>query len=151
VNGSNSEQRLSSACIITGSERHHHLRALAGMRTALYAIRSSGRSRLRPCRHIFFLERPHAQSRGSPRSLQAAVHIDWINAADPHPSHEISAESAGDDATAYLVEVEDREELDEWLELNAETLFESELEGWYTIRLCGRRIDRSRRSRRGVR
>ena len=58
--------------------------------------------------------------------------IDWINAADPHPSHEISAESAGDDATAYLVEVEDREELDEWLELNAETLFESELEGWYT-------------------
>jgi hypothetical protein len=30
------------------------------------------------------------------------------------------------------VQFEDKEELDEWLEFNAETLFESALEGWYT-------------------
>jgi hypothetical protein len=34
--------------------------------------------------------------------------------------------------TVYLVEVEDQEELEDWLERNHGTLFEEELFGWYT-------------------
>jgi hypothetical protein len=34
--------------------------------------------------------------------------------------------------TVYLVEIEDEQELAEWLEANHDALFERELEGWYT-------------------
>src|SRR5689334_17734632 len=34
--------------------------------------------------------------------------------------------------TAYLIEVEDEEEFESWLALNGETLFEAELDGWYS-------------------
>jgi hypothetical protein len=58
--------------------------------------------------------------------------LDWINASDPASSPALSLASANDDNTAYLVEVEDVEELEEWLEVNGEILFESELNEWYT-------------------
>ena len=35
-------------------------------------------------------------------------------------------------AARYLLEVEDEEELDEWLALNGDTLFEEILNDWYT-------------------
>jgi hypothetical protein len=58
--------------------------------------------------------------------------VDWINAADPNPTHEITLADANDDSTAYLVEVEDEEEFEEWFKLNGLILFEEELNGWYT-------------------
>ena len=58
--------------------------------------------------------------------------VDWINAADPDPTHTITLADVHDDSTAYLVEVEDQEEFEEWFSLNGEILFEEELNGWYT-------------------
>jgi hypothetical protein len=57
--------------------------------------------------------------------------VDWINAADPDSTHAITLSDSNQDSTAYLIEVEDEEQLEEWLELNGELLFEQELEGWY--------------------
>lgn len=56
--------------------------------------------------------------------------VDWINTLDP--SHQTTLTEANDDNTAYLVEVEDDEELEEWLEVNGEILFEGELNVWCT-------------------
>lgn len=58
--------------------------------------------------------------------------VDWVNAADPTPTHTITVADVNDDSGAYLLEVEDEKELDEWLALNGETLFEEILNGWYT-------------------
>lgn len=58
--------------------------------------------------------------------------VDWINTTDPDPTHEIELADVHEDSTAYLVEVEDKEELEEWLDANGEILFEEELNGWYT-------------------
>jgi len=57
---------------------------------------------------------------------------DWVNAADPTPSHEISLADVNDDSTAYLLEVGDESELDEWLRLNGDALFAEILNDWYT-------------------
>ncbi|MBN2404582.1 MAG: hypothetical protein JXE06_03280 [Coriobacteriia bacterium] len=53
--------------------------------------------------------------------------------------HDLAPGGAGDrladadeDSTAYLVHVEDEADLEEWLELNGVTLFEEELNSWYT-------------------
>jgi hypothetical protein len=58
--------------------------------------------------------------------------VDWVNAADPTPTDTITLADANDDSSAYLLEVEDERELDEWLALNGETLFEEVLNDWYT-------------------
>jgi len=58
--------------------------------------------------------------------------VDWVNAADPTPTDTITLADANDDSGAYLLEVEDDRELDEWLALNGETLFEEVLNDWYT-------------------
>jgi hypothetical protein len=58
--------------------------------------------------------------------------IDWVNAVDPEPTRQVRLEELQDDNTAYLVPLESREELEEWLELNWELVFENELSSWYT-------------------
>jgi len=59
--------------------------------------------------------------------------VDWINAADPSPtSHTLTLAEANQEHTVYLVEVEDEDELAEWLARHHEALFEEELNGWYT-------------------
>ena len=60
--------------------------------------------------------------------------VDWINAADPVPTskHTVKLSDVNEDSTAYLVDVEDEDELAAWLEVNGELLFEEELNGWYT-------------------
>lgn len=56
--------------------------------------------------------------------------VDWINAADPDPEELVTLEDANEECSVYLVEVEDQAQLDEWLELNHDILFEDELDGW---------------------
>jgi len=58
--------------------------------------------------------------------------VRWINEADPIPDgSDIRAER--DEQTVYLIhEIENWSELDEWLALNYEALFEAELYAWYT-------------------
>ena len=58
--------------------------------------------------------------------------VDWINAADPVPTHTVKLADVNEDNTAYLIEVEDEDELAAWLEANGKLLFEEELNGWYT-------------------
>jgi hypothetical protein len=58
--------------------------------------------------------------------------VDWINEADPYNTPNLSLASTNEDTTAYLVEVEDEDELESWLKLNGETLFEAELDGWHS-------------------
>jgi hypothetical protein len=59
--------------------------------------------------------------------------VDWINAADPSPtSHPLTLAEVNQEHTVYLVEVEDEDELAEWLARHHEKLFEEELKGWYT-------------------
>lgn len=58
--------------------------------------------------------------------------VDWINAVETDSPLILTLEDARKDSTAYLVEVEDEEELAEWLELNGPLLFEEELHAWYT-------------------
>jgi hypothetical protein len=58
--------------------------------------------------------------------------IEWINEADPMPTHGVSLKGANDDATVYLVEVEEKEEFQQWLALNHEIVFEELLSEWYT-------------------
>lgn len=60
--------------------------------------------------------------------------LDWINAVDPSPRSEVlSLEQVNDEHTVYLLDgVESQEELLNWLSFNHQSLFESELEGWYT-------------------
>lgn len=59
--------------------------------------------------------------------------FDWINAADPSPSsHLLSLAEVNQERTVYLIEVEDEDELAQWLAGNHQQLFEEELSGWYT-------------------
>lgn len=60
----------------------------------------------------------------------------WINKVDPYvdvPS--ISLEEANEDRPVYLISDEDAdtpETVERWINLNHKTIFETELEGWYT-------------------
>ncbi|MGH8556654.1 MAG: hypothetical protein ACRESZ_04170 [Methylococcales bacterium] len=58
--------------------------------------------------------------------------VDWINAANINPENVVTLRDANQENTVYLVEAEDPEELEEWLELNYDDLFEEELYGWTT-------------------
>lgn len=62
--------------------------------------------------------------------------VKWVNDADPYDaSPEITIDDINHDRTVYLISDEDAESgesVNEWVELNYLTLFEVELEGWYT-------------------
>lgn len=59
--------------------------------------------------------------------------IKWINESDPYNDDPgITAEDANDDRTIYLISDEDGENIDKWMSRNYKTLFENELEDWYT-------------------
>ena len=58
--------------------------------------------------------------------------VDWINAADPSPTfHALTLAEVNQEHTVYLVDVEDEDQLAQWLERNYQKLFEEELNGWY--------------------
>jgi hypothetical protein len=78
--------------------------------------------------------------------------VDWINAADPSPSsHTLTLAEVNQEHTVYLVEVEDQDELAQWLARHHEELFEHELNGWYTDPGLWPRTGRSRCCGSGVR
>ena len=59
--------------------------------------------------------------------------VRWINEADPYKDDPgITSENANEDRTVYLITEDDAENIEKWIALNFKTLFESELEGWYT-------------------
>ena len=59
--------------------------------------------------------------------------VQWINDANPvENSTEITLENANEDRTVYLITDADAENIEKWIRANFKTLFESELEGWYT-------------------
>ena len=59
--------------------------------------------------------------------------VRWINEADPYEDDPgITEENANEDRNVYLITNEDGENVEEWISLNHKTLFENELEGWYT-------------------
>jgi hypothetical protein len=58
--------------------------------------------------------------------------VDWVNAVDSSPENPVTLNDVNDENNVYLIEIEDQEELEEWLELNHQDLFEDELYGWYT-------------------
>lgn len=59
--------------------------------------------------------------------------IDWINEADPSADKTIvTIQSANKERTVYLISDEDAENIEEWIRVNYSSLFENELEGWYT-------------------
>ena len=58
--------------------------------------------------------------------------VKWLNEAAPSEEDpSITLSEANDDRTVYLVTEEDGENLDEWVALNYQALFESELEDWF--------------------
>jgi hypothetical protein len=61
-----------------------------------------------------------------------APFIEWINDSDDDPNTgPISLADANADNQVYLIDLDDAEALDEWLDLNFQLLFENELEAWY--------------------
>ena len=57
--------------------------------------------------------------------------VDWINSLEPNPRQRLKLAEANDNSSAYLIEVEDEDELPDWLKINGTALFEAELGGWY--------------------
>ena len=62
--------------------------------------------------------------------------VKWINESDPFNDNPgITIESVNTDRNVYLIREEDAdtpEDLKKWVKLNYGTLFENELDGWYT-------------------
>ncbi len=59
--------------------------------------------------------------------------VDWINAVDPSPtSHFLSLADVDSERTVYLIDVEDEDELADWLRRHHSEIFGEELKGWYT-------------------
>jgi len=62
--------------------------------------------------------------------------VAWINEVDPHSDEPgITIDFVNDERTVYLIrdiDADTPEDLEEWIELNYDVLFESELDGWYT-------------------
>ncbi|MGC3980578.1 MAG: hypothetical protein QM808_04880 [Steroidobacteraceae bacterium] len=59
--------------------------------------------------------------------------VDWINATEPNPNPQqrLKLADANDNNSVYLIELEEEEDLQEWLKLNGVALLEAELSGWY--------------------
>ena len=59
--------------------------------------------------------------------------VRWISEVDPYVDDPgIASENANEDRTVYLITEDDAENIEKWISLNFKTLFESELEDWYT-------------------
>lgn len=62
--------------------------------------------------------------------------VAWINDADPtQGDSDITMESVNEDRTVYLIReayADTPGDFEEWLRMNYEALFESELESWYS-------------------
>ena len=62
--------------------------------------------------------------------------IRWINEADPYDrDFDITSESANEERTIYLISDDDGDTpqtVERWIKGNYPTVFEEELEGWYT-------------------
>lgn len=59
--------------------------------------------------------------------------IQWINEADPiENTSVITISQANQERTVYLISDGDAENIKKWIRANHITLFENELEGWYT-------------------
>ena len=62
--------------------------------------------------------------------------VQWINEADPHPdSRMISLDEINEDRLIYLIRDEDADSpshVEKWVRRNFKSLFENELNGWYT-------------------
>jgi hypothetical protein len=72
--------------------------------------------------------------------------VDWINAADPSPTlRALTLAEANQEHTVYLVDVEDEDELAEWLVRHHQELLEEELNRGTRTQRCGRGTGRSRR------
>ena len=56
--------------------------------------------------------------------------VEWLNQADPD-SDPITLEEANADKVVYLIDDLEAENLDEWIGLNHQALFETELAGWF--------------------
>jgi hypothetical protein len=57
--------------------------------------------------------------------------VEWLNSIDPKGA-KTNLEEVNQDNSVYLVEVEDEEDLEDWLEENADKLFAEEISGWIT-------------------
>lgn len=59
--------------------------------------------------------------------------VDWINSVHTSATAgPVTLERANSENTVYLISDDDVEVADEWLKLNFEAVFASELEAWYT-------------------
>ena len=72
-------------------------------------------------------------NRGAVILRYKAPFIKWIKDVDPSEnSSEITMSNANEDRTVYLITDADAEDVQGWIRENHVSLFESELEGWYT-------------------
>jgi hypothetical protein len=55
--------------------------------------------------------------------------VDWLNSIEPK-GEKTSPSEINSDNTVYLIEVEDEDGLEEWLEENADRIFAEELAAW---------------------
>jgi len=59
--------------------------------------------------------------------------VQWVNESHPQDeSPDLSLAEVNEDRTVYLIDDLEADNLEEWIALNCESLFESELEDWYT-------------------
>ena len=59
--------------------------------------------------------------------------VDWINTSDPYEDHpEVTVKSANDDNNVYIIDDRYAENFETWLKKNFKTLFDNELNDWYT-------------------
>lgn len=59
--------------------------------------------------------------------------VDWVNEIAPEGMDvKLTLEEANEDRTIYLIDEDEAEELDQWLELNFRQVMECEFEDWTT-------------------
>ena len=58
--------------------------------------------------------------------------VKWIEEVDPGKNMGMTLDRVNKERTIYLISDEDAEIIEVWISENYETLFENELEGWYT-------------------
>ena len=57
--------------------------------------------------------------------------VEWINSVEPNPQQRLKLADANDNNSVYLIELDDEDDLPEWLKVNGVALLEAELSGWY--------------------
>jgi len=62
--------------------------------------------------------------------------VQWINEADPNPDNRaLTLEEVNEERLVYLIRDEDADSpchVEKWVKANFQSLFENELDGWYT-------------------